>query len=122
MFLKENIEGNIELKDIDFCYPTRPNIKVILQIIIFYKNIFSLIDFWQIKSFYQIWSNFSISWSEVIVIIKNNFLIFFSGSGKSSIISLIQRFYDPLNGLIKIDNYNIKDLNIKWIRNQVKSF
>jgi len=36
-----------------------------------------------------------------------------SGSGKSSIISLILRFYDVNKGAIKINGKNIKDIDIK---------
>lgn len=42
-----------------------------------------------------------------------------SGSGKSSIVSLIVRFYDPLSGVIKLDGRDIKTLNVKWLRSQI---
>jgi ATP-binding cassette subfamily B (MDR/TAP) protein 1 len=42
-----------------------------------------------------------------------------SGSGKSTIISLIERFYDPLRGSVKLDGADIRDLNIKWLRSQI---
>jgi ATP-binding cassette subfamily B (MDR/TAP) protein 1 len=42
-----------------------------------------------------------------------------SGSGKSTVISLIERFYDPLNGSILLDGNNIKDLNVSWLRSQI---
>jgi ABC-type multidrug transport system fused ATPase/permease subunit len=41
-----------------------------------------------------------------------------SGCGKSTCIGLLQRFYDPLDGVIELDGCNIKLLNIKWLRNQ----
>jgi ABC-type multidrug transport system fused ATPase/permease subunit len=31
----------------------------------------------------------------------------------------IKRFYDPLSGEITFDKKNLKDLQIKWIRNQI---
>ena len=38
-----------------------------------------------------------------------------TGCGKSSIIQLIQRFYKPTNGAIKIDDRNLEGINaIKW--------
>lgn len=42
-----------------------------------------------------------------------------SGSGKSTIISLLQRFYDPNAGLITIDGVGIRDMNLKWLRQQM---
>ena len=42
-----------------------------------------------------------------------------SGSGKSTIVSLIERFYDPQIGLLNLDNANLMDLNIRWLRSQI---
>lgn len=42
-----------------------------------------------------------------------------SGSGKSTIISLMERFYDPDLGFVTLDGKNLKDLNIKWLRTQI---
>lgn len=42
-----------------------------------------------------------------------------SGCGKSSTVSLIQRFYDPEAGQILVDGHDVKDLNLKWWRQQV---
>ena len=42
-----------------------------------------------------------------------------SGCGKSTCIQLIQRFYDPQSGSITIDNKNLKDFNLNWIRSQM---
>jgi ATP-binding cassette subfamily B multidrug efflux pump len=39
-----------------------------------------------------------------------------TGSGKSSIIALLNRFYDPTEGEIFIDNINIKDIDIESLR------
>ena len=39
-----------------------------------------------------------------------------SGAGKSTIISLLPRFYDPQEGSIKIDNQNINDISLKSLR------
>jgi ATP-binding cassette, subfamily B, multidrug efflux pump len=39
-----------------------------------------------------------------------------TGSGKSSIIALLNRFYDPTEGEILIDNINIKDMDIESLR------
>lgn len=42
-----------------------------------------------------------------------------SGSGKSTIISLLQRFYDPIEGEILLDGYKINRLHLKWLRSQM---
>jgi ATP-binding cassette subfamily B (MDR/TAP) protein 1 len=42
-----------------------------------------------------------------------------SGSGKSTIIALLERFYDPLAGEVLIDGVNIKELQVKWLRCQI---
>jgi len=42
-----------------------------------------------------------------------------SGSGKSTIINLISRFYDPINGQILINEENIKDISLNSLRNNI---
>jgi len=42
-----------------------------------------------------------------------------SGSGKSTIIQLLERFYDPVEGDIFLDGANIKSLNVKFLRSQI---
>lgn len=41
-----------------------------------------------------------------------------SGAGKSTLINLLLRFYDPQEGRILLDGYDIKELNIKYLRQQ----
>ena len=42
-----------------------------------------------------------------------------SGVGKSTICSLIPRFYDVMSGSIKIDGYDVKDLSLKTLRENI---
>ena len=42
-----------------------------------------------------------------------------TGSGKTTIISLLTRFYDPQNGSIELDNINVKDLDILSLRSKI---
>ena len=42
-----------------------------------------------------------------------------SGAGKSTIINLIPRFYDPQDGQILIDGSNIKNINLKSLRKNI---
>ena len=42
-----------------------------------------------------------------------------SGCGKSTIVQLLQRFYDPLGGAVYIDGHDIRRLNVLWLRDQL---
>jgi len=54
--------------------------------------------------------NFKINKGEIIALVGP------SGAGKSTLVDLIPRFYDTLNGSIKIDNKNIKEVKISSLR------
>lgn len=43
-----------------------------------------------------------------------------SGSGKSTIVGLIERWYNPLSGTIKLDGRPIDKLNLNWLRRHVR--
>ena len=42
-----------------------------------------------------------------------------SGCGKSTVISLLQRFYDPDSGSITLDGIEIQKFQLKWLRQQM---
>jgi len=84
-----NIKGKIEFRNVSFYYPTRPETKVL-------KNISFIIEPGQNVAFTG-----------------------FSGSGKSTIIQLIERFYDCQSGEILIDDINIKEYNIMSLRKKI---
>ena len=84
-----NIKGNIEFKNVSFSYPTKPD-----QLIL--KNL-----------------SFTIYAGQRVG------LVGLSGSGKSSIIQLIERFYDVNDGEILIDGKNIQDYNIYELRRKI---
>tara|TARA_B110000196_G_scaffold61399_1_gene51090 strand:- start:77 stop:1861 length:1785 start_codon:yes stop_codon:yes gene_type:complete len=42
-----------------------------------------------------------------------------TGSGKTTIINLVTRFYDPQSGLIELNNTNIKDFEISALRSKI---
>ena len=46
-------------------------------------------------------------------------LVGFSGSGKSTVIQLLQRFYDPQGGSILVGGTDLRELNLSWWRRQV---
>ncbi|KAF3482805.1 ABC multidrug transporter Mdr1 [Arthroderma uncinatum] len=85
----EQVEGNIEFKNITHIYPSRPE-QVVLDDL-----------------------SLKIPAGKVTAIIGP------SGSGKSTIISLIERFYPPVGGTVFLDGHDIKDLNIRWYRQQL---
>ena len=43
-----------------------------------------------------------------------------SGSGKSTVVGLIERWYDPTAGTIKLDGRQIDTLNLGWLRRNVR--
>ena len=57
--------------------------------------------------------NLEISYGEKLAIVGP------SGSGKSSLINLIPRFFDPMKGEVLINNINIKDINLASLRSRV---
>ena len=92
---KENVNENnqkgftVEFKNVDFCYPTKSDVQI-------FKNL-----------------SFKIPSGKVVAFVG------YSGSGKTTITSLIQRFYDPNKGEININSINIKDLDLKWLRKNI---
>jgi len=42
-----------------------------------------------------------------------------SGSGKSTAVCLVQRFYDPMEGTVLLDGTDMKTLNLAWLRQQM---
>lgn len=57
--------------------------------------------------------NFSVKPGETLAIIGS------TGSGKTSLINLIPRFYDVVEGKIEIDGINIKDVRLNDLRNEI---
>jgi ABC-type multidrug transport system fused ATPase/permease subunit len=42
-----------------------------------------------------------------------------TGSGKSTVVSMIPRFYDPTKGAVKIDGYDVQDFRLQSLREQI---
>ncbi|KAM7268900.1 hypothetical protein ACFE04_011066 [Oxalis oulophora] len=85
----DKIIGNIEFSQVDFAYPSRPDV--------------------------IIFNDFSIT----IEAGKSTALVGQSGSGKSTIISLIERFYDPTRGVVKIDDRDLRSYHLKSLRSHI---
>ena len=50
---------------------------------------------------------------------KSVALVGHSGAGKSTILNLVSRFYDPGTGIISLDGYNLKDLPLHFLRSHI---
>lgn len=85
----DDISGDIELRDVFFSYPSRPDEPIFSGFSLFIQNGTSVA------------------------------LVGGSGSGKSTVISLIERFYDPQAGEVLIDGVNLKELQLRWIRGKI---
>ncbi|KAJ4967037.1 hypothetical protein NE237_018886 [Protea cynaroides] len=85
----ENIKGEIELQHVNFKYPIRPDIQIFKDLCL------------------------------VIHSRKTTALVGESGCGKSTVISLLQRFYDPDSGHIMLDGIEIRKFQLKWLRQQM---
>ncbi len=57
--------------------------------------------------------DFSVSPGQTIALIGP------TGSGKSTVINLLPRFYDPVEGRILIDGVDIRDVTLRSLRNQI---
>ncbi|RPD54666.1 P-loop containing nucleoside triphosphate hydrolase protein [Lentinus tigrinus ALCF2SS1-7] len=85
----EKCIGEISLEHVNFNYPSRPNVPIVKDLSITFPAG------------------------------KTIALVGASGSGKSTVISLVERFYDPLSGVVKLDGIDLKELNVKWLRRQI---
>jgi len=82
----EKIKGNVNFKNVAFSYPSRKEIKVLKDV------------------------NFTANFGQKIAIVGP------SGVGKSTIASLLLRFYDIESGSIEIDGKNIYDYDLETLR------
>lgn len=85
----EKVVGNIEFKGINFHYPSRSDVPIL--------------------------HNFNLNVESG----KTVALVGASGSGKSTIVKLFERFYDPVAGTVLLDGHDIKTLNVSWLRKQI---
>mmetsp|Transcript_9464 Transcript_9464/g.8998 ORF Transcript_9464/g.8998 Transcript_9464/m.8998 type:complete len:84 (-) Transcript_9464:594-845(-) len=76
----------MEFKNVSFSYPSRQEQKIL--------------------------DNFSAVFEEG----KTTALVGASGSGKSTIVQMIERFYDPDMGDVTVDGYNLKEINLRGFR------
>lgn len=85
----EKVIGNIEFENIYFRYPARSDVEVLKGL------------------------SLSIKTGQTVAFVGP------SGCGKSTAMQLMQRFYDPLSGCVKLDGRDLRHLNVGWLRSQI---
>ncbi|KIX09535.1 uncharacterized protein Z518_00615 [Rhinocladiella mackenziei CBS 650.93] len=85
----DHVEGTVELRHIKHIYPSRPEVVVMEDV------------------------------NLVIPAGKTTALVGASGSGKSTVVGLVERFYDPVAGAVLLDGHDISKLNLHWLRRQI---
>jgi len=81
--------GELEFKNVSFEYPTKAGAQVLKRV------------------------SFKVEQNKVVALVGH------SGCGKSTIISLIERFYDPLEGEILFSGVDLRKLDPRWYKRQV---
>jgi len=84
-----HVEGNISLKNVTFSYPTKSDKPVLEDL------------------------NLDLRSGQIVALVGK------SGGGKSTIVSLIERFYDPDSGSVTLDGTDIRELDPEWYRTQI---
>jgi len=82
----ENIYGEVEFDRVEFAYPSRPESAILKGL------------------------NLRVPAGKRVALVGE------SGSGKSTVIALLQRFYDPCGGEVRVDGVGIQKLQLKWLR------
>ncbi|KAG7046394.1 multidrug resistance protein [Colletotrichum scovillei] len=85
----DKCEGLVELRNISFAYPSRPSVQVLRDASLIFEAG------------------------------KVTALVGASGSGKSTIVGLVERWFNPNSGSIHLDGHNIADLDLRWLRGRI---
>lgn len=85
----EHVQGTVELVGIKHIYPSRPEVVVMQDV------------------------------SLMVPAGKTTALVGASGSGKSTIVGLVERFYSPVGGKVLLDGHDVSTLNLRWLRQQI---
>ena len=87
--LPSSYDSTVRFEGVEFSYPSHPNKSVLGE------------------------TSFTLQNGEMLAITG------LSGSGKSSIVSLLMRFYEPNAGRITLDGHDVRRLDVDWLRAQV---
>lgn len=85
----DTITGRIDVKDVRFRYPSRPDVVVLYGM------------------------SLSIPAGTTCALVGS------SGSGKSTIVGLLERFYNPESGTISVDGTDVSKINVNYLRRQI---
>lgn len=85
----EKLEGHIRFRDVTFSYPSRPDVAIF-------------------EGF-----GLEIPAGKIVALVGG------SGSGKSTVVALIERFYEPRSGAVMLDGVDVRELDLKWMRGQI---
>lgn len=85
----EKTEGEVSLTGVSFSFPIRPDVRVLRS--------FSL----------------TARRGQSVAIVGP------SGGGKSTVVQVVERFYDVSSGTVTMDGRPLKSLNVKWLRSQM---
>lgn len=85
----DQLKGQLEFHDVSFAYPTRKEAPI-------FQNL-----------------SLQVPAGTIMAVVGP------SGSGKSSLVSLLLRLYDPDSGVITVDGHDIRDLNPHWLRSHI---
>ncbi|CAF2682116.1 unnamed protein product [Rotaria sp. Silwood2] len=86
---KDDVIGDIHFSNVHFSYPSRPDVKILNGI------------------------SFDVKRGQTIALVGS------SGSGKSTCVQLLQRFYDADSGSVFIDDHQVTEYNLKWLRQRI---
>ncbi|XP_027395697.1 multidrug resistance protein 1 isoform X4 [Bos indicus x Bos taurus] len=82
----DNIKGNLEFRNVHFHYPSRNEVKILKGL------------------------NLKVGSGQTVALVGN------SGCGKSTTVQLMQRLYDPTEGMVSIDGQDIRTINVRYLR------
>uniref|UniRef100_A0A8D1T7C8 Multidrug resistance protein 1 n=1 Tax=Sus scrofa TaxID=9823 RepID=A0A8D1T7C8_PIG len=82
----DNIKGNLEFRNVHFSYPSRNEVKILKGL------------------------NLKVESGQTVALVGN------SGCGKSTTVQLMQRLYDPTEGVVSIDGQDIRTINVRYLR------
>uniref|UniRef100_A0A0D9V9C9 ABC transporter B family member 26, chloroplastic n=1 Tax=Leersia perrieri TaxID=77586 RepID=A0A0D9V9C9_9ORYZ len=85
----QKLEGRIKYADVSFSYPSRPTVPILGRL------------------------NLTLQPNEVVAIVG------LSGSGKSTVVNLLLRLYEPTNGQILVDDVPLSELDTRWFRERI---
>ncbi|KFV74482.1 Multidrug resistance protein 1, partial [Dryobates pubescens] len=85
----KTFDGNIQFRDVGFSYPARAEVQVLRGLTV------------------------AVEKGQTLALVGS------SGCGKSTVVQLLERFYDPLYGELLLDGRNARALNVQWLRAQL---